>query len=74
MHDEPKAGAHAVDDGWRPDSPYTLIHPSGWTITSCIINGKPVWQLLQGDERRGDFRSVETAKRRHVELSSQAAD
>jgi hypothetical protein len=62
---------YAAAHGWTRIGPYELVHPTGWRIASCIIQGKPRHILWHGGETQGNFSSVDVAVAKHVELLGQ---
>jgi hypothetical protein len=62
---------YAAAHGWTRVGPYELVHPTGWKIASCIIQGKPGHILWHGGETQGNFPSVDVAVAKHVELLGQ---
>jgi hypothetical protein len=59
---------YAAAHGWTRVDPYELVHPAGWRIASCIIQGKPRHILGHGGDTQGNFPGFDVAVAKHVEL------
>jgi hypothetical protein len=62
---------YAAAHGWTQVGPYELVHPAGWRIASCIIQGTPRHILWHGSETKRNFPGVDDAVAKHVEVLGQ---